>query len=233
MTPEEIMGVPTAEKILGLPEVEDEMNLTAEERYMKRLDKQRAVSATAALRQQDGSLLDGKSDPFHQTQPGDSSQDGTTDSKSDNMFSQIWGREPNTPVSPDSDPKRKSIWTSAFRQPPAIPKPSLAQVAEMERFEKLLGSLEPEKPAPTANNFSQPESHSAPDPNMQEMQAFNPAGKSFTPIKDTASKPAGIRPLYSIDKRPTEPAKKPDPLSKPPPWLSNQIPAPGAAPRVF
>ena len=115
-----------------------------------------------------------------------------------------------------------------------MPKPNLEQVAEMERFERLLGSLEPEKPTTmaTAASFLQPESHS-PDPNMEEMQAFNSRGKSFTPIRDTAIKPVGIRPLYGIDNRPTTSAKKPDPLTKRPPWLSNEIPAPGTQPRVF
>src|SRR5580693_8522200 len=53
LTPEEILGVPTAEKILGLPEPDDEKNLTVTERYLKRLnDQEQSVSATNALRLQ-------------------------------------------------------------------------------------------------------------------------------------------------------------------------------------
>ena len=229
MTPEEIMGVPTAQKILGFPESDDDKNLTVEERYMKRVEKQRAASSTDALHQQDPASLDDNSDPFHQKE--ESAQGKKNNSQPEDMFIGIWGRQKDSTLDKNSAEKPNSIWVSAFPRPPVMPKPTVAQVAEMERFERLLGSLEPEKP-PTAKVVSHPESET-PDADLETMQAFNRSGKSFIPVRDTAGKPTGITPLYGLANRPPPPVKKPDPLTKPPPWMSNQIPAAGSQSRVF
>jgi hypothetical protein len=228
LTPEEILGVPNEAKILGVPDPDADKNLTATERYLNRLDAEdRAVSATNALREQNAALLDGSG----QNADG-SGADSLFGTKSDKVETDIWGRPVSQPDPNDEDQKRDAIWKSAFDHPPVAPKPDPQQVADMDRFRVLLGSIAPEKPV----EASQPLQPIAPvvDPNMEQLPAFNPNGNSFTPVKENVYQPKGLMPLSGIATRPPELPAKPSPSApKLPPWMSNQMPPPGSEQRVF
>jgi len=72
-----------------------------------------------------------------------------------------------------------------------------------------------------------------PDPYMQAMPAsYNPAGHTFTPVQDTASRPTGINPLPTVTGQTpyNQTAPQPKPLVKLPPWMSTE-PQPGQMPQ--
>ena len=230
LTPEEILGVPTPEKILGVPMADDQKNLTATERYLKRMDQNsQSISATNALQ---GAWLS-----LDSTQ-NDLSGSKLSSSRLGVFNNRLWGQNQNQNQNQNGtsqdvpDAKSVSIWASAFTQPPVAPKPDTEQIAAMERFRVLLGSVTP--PAPILTTLPNQPVAPVVDPNLQVMPEVNPMGGGFTTLKDTSSKPMGIIPLPGIATRPIPVSQKVDPGSpKPPPWLTHQIPAPGSQQRVF
>ena len=126
-----------------------------------------------------------------------------------------------------SETKADTAWNNPFTQPAAAPKPDAGQVAAMERFRTLMEPTTlPDKTAMQAHAAPV----SVPDPNMQPVPLFNPAGHSFTPLQSGISKPTGINPLPSITS-PYSPPKNVSPagLAKLPPWLSDS-PQPSGPP---
>jgi hypothetical protein len=228
MTPEEILNIPTEEKIMGIPEPDDQKNLTVEQRYLNRLNNQtRAISATNALRQQDASLLDSAS----QGLPDGLSQDGRPFGKSNRPISDIWGKPLNPSFQRNQSFQQNPNWHNTFIHTRTTLAPDPEQVAAMERFRILLGSATPEK-LPSMYQSS-PSTIPTPDPNMQVLPAFNPAGNSFTPMKENFNKPAGLMPLPGIVNRPVFNAKPALYAPKLPPWLTGENPTPGTQQRVF
>jgi hypothetical protein len=226
MTPEEILGVPTAAKILGVPDPDDDQNLSATERYIKRMNREsKAVSATNALGAEDDSWLgsDAKKDQ-RKIQPG-----GIFDN-------QIWGNAPKqTDIERQAaEQKTESIWTSAFPHPMQAPKPDPQQLAEKERFEILLGTAAPPKP-PGEVMLSTKPILPVVDPNMQVLPEANAAGGTFSSLRDNASRPIGIMPLPSITARPRPISTRVQESYAPklPPWMSSGPPAPGTLRPAF
>ena len=222
MTPEEILGVPTAEKILGLPDSKDEDKLSPEDRFLFRLQRERqtAGAALSALRQQNAtSLRDGDSpNPFARREDRTALEKNAADAQpgSAKYFSQLLNGTPNAP--PDAGTfKAETPWTTAFTQPNQLP-PSTEQQAGMERFRAM---MEPSSPpdSPVATRFS-PAPAPATDPNMQPQPYFNPAGRSYQPVQQTISRPQGIMPLPAITgpyPTPTQPSAQ----AQLPPWLQD------------
>ena len=224
LTPEEIMGIPTPEQILGLPDPNHEENLSAEERYLRRQDRQQNFSANNAMRQMDNSKEDDAS-PFYRRNLEDATDPQKFQAnRLTGAYRQLNGSASSLPgADPNGD--SQSLWHSAFTFAPPAPKPDAQQVALMADFHTLLEQAAPENLA--ANPEFSPSALSPPlplpDHNLQPMPAFNPAGRSFTPMADTAGRPMGINPLPTITgQTPNQPAPKPKPLVKPPPWLANQ-----------
>ena len=222
MTPEEILGVPTAEKMLGLPDQKDEDKLSPEERFLFRLQRERSTanSALSALRQQDATSLrnSDSSNPFARREDRNSLEKTATDAQpgSPKYFNQLLNGTPNAP--PDAGAfKAVSPWATAFTQPNQLP-PSAEQQAGMERFRAMMEpSSPPESPAVT--RFS-PVPVPVPDPNMQPQPYFNPAGRSYQPVQQNISRPQGITPLPSITGPYTTP-KQPTAQAQLPPWLQD------------
>lgn len=220
MTPEEIMGVPTAEKILGLPEKDAEKNLTIEERYMARQDGLAASAATNGFHGENYSS--DENSPFKQRDSG-------------NPYWQQPGYGQGRFSGADSDansvrslaPKQDSAWTSAFTFPVPPPKATPEQLAGMERFREL---MEPGLGAVKSTAPVMP----VPDPYMQRQPEFNPLGRSAAalPSQNIASHPMGITPLPTLTRAYAPPVKS-SAQSKLPPWMTDASTAPKFQQRKF
>ena len=229
LTPEEILGVPTPEKLLGLPDPKINEKLTAEERFMLRQNHEESSNRltnglpNAALMRNDS-----PDNPFRRQMDNDRPASQKMDKPkpgSTEYFNQLL----KTAAGPmfGTEPKADAAWNNPFTQPLAAPKLDAGQVAAMERFRTLMEPTTlPDKPATLAHPAAVP----APDPNLQPVPLFNPAGHSFTPLQSGISKPTGINPLPSITS-PYSPQKNTGPagLVKLPPWLSDS-PQPAGPP---
>lgn len=249
LTPEEILAIPTPESILHIPDPQDDPKLSPEQRYLNRRDQQARFAATNATLRVDalswqspnssdrvfGSLDSNNNDR-------DRSAKGTSDSSGNSLLGPGGSRNPNSPFNqnslfqnsgPDADryQRQNSSWMSPFDSPGPLPKPSPEQQAGMERFRAQFLEAPP-VPAPVATTFDAPQSP-APDPYMNTMPAFNPAGSSFKSLESDIAKPVGLTPLSGVT-GPRPAAPKPAPLVQPPPWLSAPSPQNGNVPhRVF
>jgi len=217
MTPYQILNIPTPEQILGLPDPNHEENLSTEEKYIRRQERERNASATNALNRPDG-FLKAEDNPFQSQKGGQQQQERLTGMQSAGRL--IPGSSATAPVL-DASRNPDSIWHSAFKVVPEAPKPDPEQVASMERFRAMMEPPAVEKPAPVSG-FAAP----APpvvDHNMQAMPDYNPAGRTFTPVQNNAGRPMGLNPLPTVTgQRPLDVAPKPKPLVKPPPWMSGE-----------
>jgi hypothetical protein len=229
LTPEEILGVPTAEKILGLPDPTGNDKRTPEERYLRRQTLAAGLSATNALRRSDAALLRNDANPFaprdERDQRGQLDPSGQLvrpDARADAGSRKYFDRMLNTPAqaSMGAGPNGNSSWGSAFDQPAPLPKLNPEQIAARERYAAFLNQLSaPPEKVPVATRFSSP-TGPTPDPNLQAGPQFNPLGQSYAPLQSSISRPTGIIPLPGlVTPRPpsTTPKKS---LADLPPWLS-------------
>jgi|SRR5665213_3513612 len=235
-TPEQILGVQTPEQILGISNPNTDPNLSPEERYLQRENRERSLTVTNGMAGPAG-LADDADNPFQSRRadgraagPGDGTGD-RTGLQPQRLFGQPLNAEGNTKFGADQNQRPDSPWASAFNAPVQTAKAALDQAAAMERFRAL------ENPVSQTENSATPAGSltpvtPAPDPNLEVLPHFNPAGNSFTPLQSIASKPEGVMPLPGITGYPKKPAP-PKPAVQPPPWLSTQ-PQPGVLPqRVF
>ena len=228
MTPGEILGVPTAEKILGLPAANGEDKLSPDERFLLRLQRERqtASSALSALRQEDANLLqNGKSanpfgrhdERFPMTQAEAQAQPG-----SPKYFRQLLNGvsdmpnagalKPNSPWGAAS--AQASPWATEFTQPNQLP-PSPDQLAGMERFRALMEPISPPDKMSAVTRYAP-----VVDPNMQVQPSFNPAGRSYEPVRENISRPQGLTPLPGLTgaySTPVQPAAQ----AQVPPWMQS------------
>ena len=244
MTPEEILGVPTAEKILGIPDVDQ--NLSVTERYFKRQDRLRNASATNALAR--AGNLNGQDEGAFQNWRGEqkkNSIDGFSDLNERNRTDRFGNRIVNGMSIEEATRRKDSPWSSSFDVPEAAPKPDKTALAAMERFRAMMEPPQLEKPLATAPGLATPimsampttPGFSAPSPGFQKQDYYNPGGGSFKPVSDSVSRPTGIMPLPTITG--TRPAQwkqtKAKPLVEPPPWVADQnayaTPKPGVFPQ--
>ncbi len=225
LTPEEILNVPTMQKILGIPDSDDDQKLTVTERYLKRLNDKQSMTASNALLLSSRSALDEDSTWTTRNRKAKDITIGP-DGLTGKTTLDIWGRAFR--VTPDNlDDQRDPIWNSAFSHPPTVPKTDEEQAAETQRFRILLGSVTPEKPVqPLQPTTPQP------DPFMEKLPVFNPAGNGVTSLKESIYRPKGLMPLSQVG-RPPPPSKPPTWAPKLPPWMSSQPPAPGTLQRVY
>ena len=223
MTPQEIMGVPTAEQIMGLPDPTGDDKRTPEERFLRRQNLAATTSATNALRRPEAVLDDANpftlraaaaaDDPFAKPDP-------RVVSGSRKYFDQLVNAPADSPFGANQNQES----TSAFGQLAPLPKPDLAQIAAMERFRALMEpSAPPEKMTPD-KGFSATPSLSVPDRNLQPVPLFNPLGQTYSPLQSPLGRPTGIMPLPGLTgPAPIAPARKP--LVQLPPWLSKDPPS--------
>jgi len=226
-TPAEIMGVTTPEKILGLADPKHEDNLSAAERYLRRLDRAEMAAATNhySLRPEGFLRGDTKSDPFGRNEEDTPFGRPKTalaarEAGTGSFFNPLADATPNSPDGSGREPDSK--WANPFGLPAPLPKPSLEQVAEMERFRAMLETAAPVEKTPV---FNQPSLTARPFGSAPPAPLFNPVGHSFTPLQSGIGKPTGVKPLPSI----TEPNLTPTTTKSTtraqlPPWLSDAPP---------
>lgn len=223
LTPEEILGVPTAAKILGLPDPNND-GLSVQERYLRRQERQRNFAATNSLRAA-GSFA-ASDNPFRKPNSG---QPPFGQNAPNNYFGQA--ANSLTPAAEDAAAKAGgTFWKSAFNpQPSVLNKSDLEAVAAMERARAMMEPPPAVKPVATA--IYKPATPVR-DPNMQAMQAYNPAGNSFRPVQDTVGRPTGILPLPTVTgfRTQTSVPEKRKPLVNLPPWLADDEKPPTGPP---
>jgi hypothetical protein len=233
MTPAEIFGVPTVEKIFGMPVPEEEKNLTAEERFIRRQQREHNASTTNSLRAA-GGVWDANDNPFQKAADRDKRKQDETGgpARRNGLFQSPFNNQSAADQVDDAGPRHNSLWQSVFTTPRALPKEDPEQVAEMERFRALLESQPAlETPAtPGAASFQSPAAPKA-APEYKAPTAYIPAANFEAQRRQAIGKPIGIAPLPPIS---TQPKKKDDsqPLVKPPPWLSDK-PQPATPPRLY
>ena len=221
LTPEEILGVPTPEQILGLPNPKINEKLTAEERFLLRQTHEGA-SNSPTNRQSNAALMrsDSPDNPFREQTENDRISRHTEKPKlgSTEYFNQLLKAASGNLFSPEQ--KADVAWNNPFTQPAPAPKIDLERVAAMDRFRALMDSPFPQEKSVITTARQNP--IPVPDPNLQPVPLFNPAGRSYTPLQSGISKPTGINPLPQITSPYSLPAgAKPTGLTKPPPWLSD------------
>ncbi len=226
LTPEEILGVPTAEKLLGLPETNAVGQLengseSLEVRYLERerqRDNAMTNSGIAGLSQWNlptgatngamaAAVAIGESGPGLQGL----------------FFTSI-------SANPGENQDQNAGGTGLFglgSPPVATTGPSAEQIAEDEAFQKL---IMPNQPAPSATPQDDTGSSpiSTPDTLLADPQA-NPIGASFAPLSGNIAAPAGTSPmptLIPLSIAPIAPEWKP----QLPPWLE-PTPQPGETPQ--
>ena len=221
-TPEEILNLPTPEKNMGLPDPKEDPNLSAEERFLQRQDRLAAAGATNGFHHPDASFLRDDSAMNRFQPPVDSrrfvqTMGGAVPGATKNL-NPLFNMNPDMPL--DFNHQSDSAWASPFSTPEPLPKATPEQLEGMDRFRALMEpSAAPEKSAAPSRVPYQP--IDAPNPNLQTMPAYNPAGRSFSALESVGGKPTGLTPLPGITGPQRIPANKPVPLVQPPPWLSD------------
>lgn len=225
MTPEQILGMPTPESILGITDPRDDPKLSPEERYLQRQDRRMEMAATnglprpdgVSLRQQnqDTGLFQNRNDRGLFTDNPSGLSPRPMVSGPARFSSPFLSQNPG--ASADMNQASDSTWASPFGSPQPPPQSTPEQLQGMERFRALFESPVSAK-APASAGFALPTT-ATPDPNLQAQPAFNPVGRSATPVLDDIAKPTGLAPLAGVTGPLPAPAKKP-PLVQPPPWMS-------------
>lgn len=242
MTPEQILGVPTPESILGVTDPE-ENKLSPEERYLRRQGRQSQMGATNALQRADNWMWHKDDDtagpfrPFDGSSPFADDPDGSKrnpDGSRRNPAMPNLNRSPffnpNQRTLADMNQRMNSTWASPFESPEPLPKATPEQLAGMEHFRAMLmQSPSTLEKTPTPASFSS-QPAASPDPFLQALPPYNPAGHSFMPLGNDIAKPTGLMPLAGVSgPLPTPPKKAP--LVQPPPWMSQQSPQSSTLPQ--
>ncbi len=231
MTPEEFMNVPTAAKIMGLPD--PDQNLSADERYMKRQDQQRNASATNGMSRARyfGADEDSSLAPWSDKKKKD--REATAELGQGRSTAKL------SPLEAEQQKRwAESPWVNAFNLPAPTPKADKEQQAGMERFRAMMQSPQAERTElPTTASGFQPSAARVADQKLQALPGYNPAGSSYQPVHETASRPMGITPLPTVTgftpPSGNAPKQKPKPLVQAPPWArdnknsANATPEPG------
>jgi len=217
MTPEEIMGVPTAEKILGIPEKDEDAKLTIEQRYLKRQQRAATFAATNGYRGPDlkprdpNNPLAKNNDPFHQEnlflRPADEQRQ--LPNEPPKLFNDVFGLNPKAALTPQQ--RQESAWGNTFDLPPQPAKQTPEQLAGMDRFRAMMEpSAALEKSLPAART-------PLPVAKTESTPLFNPLGGSAKAVRNEASRAKGIAPLPSLIRQPV--VTPPAAITQLPPWL--------------
>jgi hypothetical protein len=219
-TPEEILGVPTVEKIMGLPEHGTEDQLSMEERYLHRQERQRNETATNSL-----SVLTGLDENPFGLSERKRKQDGQNLLQEKDGRANYLNRElAASRLQPRENAARNGngFWKSAFDpQPQVVSQAGFDQQAALDRYRATMEMSAMEKPT-AVSEISHPAMPMR-DPNLQPLPDYNPAGSTVRPLQDTIGRPTGIMPLPTVTgTRPTQslPEKR-KPLVNQPPWLQD------------
>jgi hypothetical protein len=222
LTPEEIIGVPTAAQIMGLPDPNRDSKLTLEQEFILRQTRQ---SAGATNSRAASLSANESSNPFYQNRenqlPFARSFGERPDDVSSDYPTRSWSQSNLKPAGnlPEDANQQDSAWTSVFFQP-SQPKLTPEQLADRDRFRAL---MEP-TPTPDATvKYSTPHTAPAPNPYLQPQPFVNPAGRSAVAVETDISRPTGIQPLpAATGSAVTTPKTRPAWQAQPPPWLTDK-----------
>jgi hypothetical protein len=224
LTPQEMLGVPTAKQIMGLS---DDDHDTALQRYLKRQENPATNAAVS-------SFLDTSPSETNATEVS-VAVFGSPNSAESSFYSKVLGS-----AVPNQTPHQNTGgWSFNFGSGSSAPvdsKPSPEQVAQNEAFQKMLEAHGPSPSLPpwlSGNTIgAQPKLVSpAMQPAQDSMIAtpqFNPVGASFAPLSANLRLPEGFKPLPAIGQPVLQP-RKPEWTPQLPPWMS-KVPQPGQIP---
>jgi hypothetical protein len=226
MTPEEMLGVAPADKD-NAPEEPDSQ--TPLERFFDQEKQPQAAPKGDGQNDRENSAWDFPRDR-NSAEPFESGRDGADNPgrNPSGLSSDPWDNNNDAPA----DKNDTLSWDSFSAPAPQAPeKPSLEQLAAMDRFRQLLTP----SPAPATESSENSKLFSAPitpiDPNFTQPPFVpNPAGASFTPLSSGIGMPTGLTPLPGVVTPIMQPAVAPSWAPQPAPWLS-QAPQPFAIPQ--
>jgi hypothetical protein len=220
MTPEEILGIHTPEEILGLPDPTGDDKFSQEERFLRRQERLSLAAATnSSYRRPDSYLRDDRSNPFRPPGADDlfARPGANQDPNSPKNFSRLLNSSADALFGAKDKPV--SAWSNPFDLPPPPPKATPEQLAGMERFRAL---MEPEAVLEKPVNPTRPVAVvPAPNPYLEAVPNFNPAGHTFASPQRNIGKPSGIKPLPGITGPYPAPATRSATKAQLPPWMSD------------
>jgi hypothetical protein len=222
LTPKEILNVPTPESILNLPDAQDDRNLTAEQKFLKRQDKEFQAEVSTglrSLRSESDSDSDLK-DAWHRNADGESRLVDSLDSSKSAGPEALKGRGPFAAHDQSTAAQRNvayGTWTSPFGVPITPIKKTPEQLAGLERFRAMMEPLPPDIKPSTSRNTS-PLTALSHDADLQSEPPSKEFGRTFSPLENTMGKPTTLQPLPGLG----APAPTPKKVSwvQPPPWTS-------------
>ena len=237
MTPEEILGIPTAEKILGLPEKNGADKLTVEERFTRRQEK-----AAAGLLEKKPADAANRSDALARSQ-----ENVFARKPFESVFARTDEKNPQSSPAPGaagksgspfssllnsvftSSDKPGTRWGNPFNLPAPPPKATPEQLAGMDRFRE---SLQPTAMFDKAAEARRPVAAvvTPRDPFMNAAPDFNPRGSSFTTLRSDVARPIGLTPLPGITYRPTPTPVRSAAQPDLPPWMREDAEKPSKIP---
>ena len=219
LTPAEILGVPEDKK----GEDDPDQNLTAEQRYMKRLEMSRMdTNGTPAHT----SLFD-KSNWRTDNDYGSQLKNANGFFRgSQSSFSRVTTFE--KPVTADDGFRQlpqtapPSPWASSWAPPAEVTtlyeknKLEQARVAEMARFRQILSPADLVNAKPL--NAGNPTAGRRSDSQFPPASAVSPWGSGYVPVKDNIGRPKPLPSLFAApsEKPPVDHSRHPSP----PPWLA-------------
>jgi hypothetical protein len=224
LTPEQILGIQTPEEVLGIADRTGEKKLPIEEQFLLRESRASAGIASNNLAAANFWRQTDTANPFNAKNNKDGPdafrQSLLKTGPGPGYFNPLLNANRSV-AGPDMKPD--SAWTSVFARSaqPALPKPTPEQVANMERFEALLGSASPSVQTPATPGYSA-SAVPATDPYLQRQPVVNPAGRAVQSLDDGLqfSRPTGINPLPTVSTPPTPPvATRPSWQAQLPPWM--------------
>jgi hypothetical protein len=215
MTPAEMLGVAPTEKLLQ-PSERDAMgrekNQTQMERYLDRESRDR-TGVTNDLQNDVGDSPWNFSRDKDNANPFDSSRHGADAAQ--NLDWLLNGQRMDVPPNQNGNISWDSFEPPAQRAPE---KPSLEQLAAMERFRQLL-EPSPATGLPSPDNRFFPVPKTVLDPNITQPDFVpNPSGASFIPLSSGIGKPAGLTALPGVTTSTPQPVTAPAWAPQPQPF---------------
>jgi hypothetical protein len=220
LTPGEILGVTTPEKILGVAEARREENLSPEERFLRRLDREATMSTTNSRSRtevfgRDDTKTDAarpadENNPFARTKTGLASLELAR-----GVF---FNPRPDTTPGESAGAVQKPAFLgdNPFGLPAPLPKQTPDQLAGMERFRAL---MEPSASGDKSPSSTRPLPTYTPLTSVSQSSAVNPAGHSYTPLTSNLGRPATVKPLPGVTGSAVTPPLKP--VVQLPPWMQD------------
>jgi hypothetical protein len=234
MTPEEILGVGTPRNTLRSTEQEaadSQRNLTLVERF---LERQRQPQTTATNKYLNDNSLAGWGFSRNQARLTNESPFNPVGlPTAAQILDRFFNDTPANSRVPGQNENSRAGWFRSLGLPPQPVPPTPEQLAERERFKRLLdpGSFSDSTAKAGSGGKFLALLQPLPDTTANQTPAVSPAGSSFAPLNSGIGRPAGLPPLPGITSTNWQSsAALPAWAPQPPPWLV-QTPQPFVVPQ--